>query len=238
MADRKLSLVERLTLVMSEKGWDRADLVRVSGQSSSVVSQWLGKGSKEIKSIGSMEAAERISVESGFRSLWIAKGTGPRYRETSPTPSGAGQPSPIQSGSGTPFPLEAVRARVTITARANTAGGLVEDWSGVVGGTVQSPSSNPRAFAVKIIGDALHPAYRHGWSLICDPDATPRNGQPVLLQMRDGTNLIRELVDSTTEEVTTVSPLGGNRETINRRDVERVVHVAYTAAPDCWRPDA
>lgn len=71
------SLTERLELVMKEKAWDHADVVRISGQTSSVVSQWLGKGSKEIKSIKKMEAAMRLSEASGFCALWIAEGKGP-----------------------------------------------------------------------------------------------------------------------------------------------------------------
>lgn len=63
---------------MSACGWEHAELVRVSGQSNSVVSQWLGKGSKEIKSIGKMEAAERIESASGYAALWVAKGIGPK----------------------------------------------------------------------------------------------------------------------------------------------------------------
>lgn len=70
------TLKERLIEVMGTKGWTHADVVRVSGESSSVVSQWLGKGSKEIKSIGKLEAALRLESESGFSALWIAKGTG------------------------------------------------------------------------------------------------------------------------------------------------------------------
>lgn len=76
------TLKQRLEQIMEERGWDHAALVRVSGQSSSVVSQWLGKGSKPINSIGKMEAAERIEAESGYCSLWIAKGKGPERLST------------------------------------------------------------------------------------------------------------------------------------------------------------
>ena len=61
---------------MQEMGWERDDLVRISGQSSSVVSQWLGKGAKIIKTIGKMEAAEKLADASGYSALWIAKGMG------------------------------------------------------------------------------------------------------------------------------------------------------------------
>jgi len=84
------TLTERLTEVMLAMGWEHADLVRVSGESQSVVSQWLGKGSKDIKSIGKTEAAERIEQESGFASLWIAKGKGPKMA------ANAGQPISLE----------------------------------------------------------------------------------------------------------------------------------------------
>lgn len=72
------SLPERLQEVMRATGWKHADLMRVTGQSSSVVSQWLGNGSKEIATIGSLEAAIAIENESGFSALWVAKGIGER----------------------------------------------------------------------------------------------------------------------------------------------------------------
>lgn len=65
---------------MENMAWDHAKLMAVTGQSSSVVSQWLGKGSKLIKSIGKMEAAEAIERESGYSALWVAKGLGPKFR--------------------------------------------------------------------------------------------------------------------------------------------------------------
>lgn len=74
------ALEERLGEVMEAMGWAHADLMRVTGQSSSVVSQWLGKGSKPIKSIGKIEAAEAIERESGFSALWVARGIGPKRR--------------------------------------------------------------------------------------------------------------------------------------------------------------
>lgn len=79
------TLIERLNTVMQAMGWEHADLVRVSGQSSSVVSQWLGNGSKIIKTIGKMEAAEAIAMESGFSALWIAKGIGPQLAHQAAT---------------------------------------------------------------------------------------------------------------------------------------------------------
>lgn len=71
-----MDLPTRLTIVMQACGWTRADLKRESKQTSSVVSQWMGKGSRPIKSIRKMEAAENLARASGFNALWIATGMG------------------------------------------------------------------------------------------------------------------------------------------------------------------
>jgi transcriptional regulator with XRE-family HTH domain len=81
------ALEERLAEVMQAMNWSHADLMRVTGQSSSVVSQWLGKGSKPIKSIGKIEAAEAIERESGFSALWVARNIGPKRRGVAHTVS-------------------------------------------------------------------------------------------------------------------------------------------------------
>jgi len=78
------SLEERLREIMAAKGWERRDLVRVTGQSSSVVSQWLGRGSKTIHTIQKIEAALALEKESGFAAAWIAKGLGPKRAAEAP----------------------------------------------------------------------------------------------------------------------------------------------------------
>lgn len=70
------TLKERLEEVMGSMNWRNKDVERISGQSSSVVSQWLGGGSKIIKTIGKMEAADKLGAASGYSPLWIATGVG------------------------------------------------------------------------------------------------------------------------------------------------------------------
>lgn len=77
------NLEDRLQEVMAATGWEHSDVVRISGQSSSVVSQWLGKGSKQIHKIQRVSAAWRLAVASGFSAEWIAEGTGPRRAPSS-----------------------------------------------------------------------------------------------------------------------------------------------------------
>lgn len=94
------TLQERLEEVMTSMGWTHGDVVRISGQSSSVVSQWRGKGTKLIKSIGKMEAAMRLSAASGYSALWIAEGEGPKMsvsyaKEAAAKATIAAEPPPV-----------------------------------------------------------------------------------------------------------------------------------------------
>ncbi|NDY89762.1 hypothetical protein [Ideonella livida] len=73
------SLRERLEEVMAAKKWTRSDLLRITGQSQSLVSQWLGKGSKEINEMHKLGAAVALARESGYSALWIAIGEGPKF---------------------------------------------------------------------------------------------------------------------------------------------------------------
>jgi SOS-response transcriptional repressor LexA len=58
-------------------GWDVGKIAEVAGVSSSAVSQWFGKGSKLINSIG-IAPATKLEQASGYRAMWISKGELPK----------------------------------------------------------------------------------------------------------------------------------------------------------------
>lgn len=72
------TLDERIREFMMATSWDEARIAAVAGVSRSAVAQWLGKGSKIIKTIGNLEAALMLERESGFSALWLARGKGPK----------------------------------------------------------------------------------------------------------------------------------------------------------------
>ena len=77
------SLTERMEEVMQALKWGRHDVMRVGGVSSSVVSQWLGNGSKPIKTIGDVEVAIKLQQATGYNAVWLAKGKGPKMATSS-----------------------------------------------------------------------------------------------------------------------------------------------------------
>lgn len=75
------ALKERIEELQTAMGWDDSQTARAAGVSRSAASQWLGKGSKIIHSIGDLEAALNLEQASGYCALWIAKGKGPKRTE-------------------------------------------------------------------------------------------------------------------------------------------------------------
>jgi len=72
------TLEERIREFMDATGWSVTKIASIAGVSTSAVSQWIGGGPKEIKTIGNLKAALMLERESGFSALWLARGEGPK----------------------------------------------------------------------------------------------------------------------------------------------------------------
>jgi hypothetical protein len=77
------TLQKRLEELLAAMSWGEAELIRASGASRSAVAQWLGKGSKEIKSIR-MPYALALERETGFSAEWLAYGKLPKKAAIQP----------------------------------------------------------------------------------------------------------------------------------------------------------
>lgn len=101
-----MELTDRIHELMRAKDWQPADVARVAGVSVSAVSQWLGAGSKPIKSIGRIDAAERLEAATGFRAQWIATGVGKKFTQ-------GAAPAPIDiEGHPDWLPVRSVKLRL------------------------------------------------------------------------------------------------------------------------------
>lgn len=157
------ALIDRLSEVMAAKSWEHADLVRVSGESSSVVSQWLGKGSKVIKTIGKIEAAMRIEEASGYAALWIAKGVGPKFKKS------VAHDMSHQAGS-----IETVRSML---------------WEELV--LLKTKEELPPVFQVPAADNSMAPRLRQEVKATFERDLTPQLGDGVLVRDSAGDLHIR-----------------------------------------------
>lgn len=126
-------------------------------------------------------------------------------------------------------PVNSIAEPVRYEAKPD-ASGVIEHNEAGPGGVVGAAFSGRAAFAIRIVGDALHPAARHGSFLVCDPDAPVVAGEMVLVEFADGTAAVRELVVARQTEVITASVLGGGRDTRPAADLVRLVPVVMVVS--------
>lgn len=103
-------------------------------------------------------------------------------------------------------------------------------------GVIDYYGADPDAFAVRVKGDSMHPAIRHNSFVVVEPGGQCVVGEYVALQLRDGRKMVKELVRETPDEVTIESVNGNHRQTIERKDIDRMHPVAAVVAPSRWRP--
>jgi len=75
-----MSLADRIQEVLDASKLSVAELAKEAGVTPSAVYQWLGKSSKEIKTI-QLRPALLIERKTGFSALWISAGEGPKRIE-------------------------------------------------------------------------------------------------------------------------------------------------------------
>ena len=77
---------------------------------------------------------------------------------------------------------------------------------------------------MRVFGDELYPAVRHGACLVVEPGADCRAGELMLLETADGYYLVCELVSHDPDAVTFVPAKGGQRRTTMARQQVAAMH--------------
>lgn len=60
-------------------------------------------------------------------------------------------------------------------------------------GTVDYPTADPNAYALRVRGDSMHPRYRAGEFIVVEPSIAALPGDDVVVALRDGRKLLKEL---------------------------------------------
>lgn len=113
----------------------------------------------------------------------------------------------------------------------------IEYPDGGGGGFVEAYSADGDAYAMRVRGDGMHPAIKHGQVVVVEPAGACVPGENVLIALRDGRRMIRELVATRQDSITVLSVNSGERDTYERRDVDYVHSVAGVFSSSKWRPE-
>lgn len=118
--------------------------------------------------------------------------------------------------------------------------GYYEELSAIPGagdGHVQIHTRDPNAYALRLRGDSMTPAIRDGWYVVIEPNSPPALGEYVLVKLRNGRKMVKELLYQRPDSIAVISVNGGERLTIMLEDLEDLHAVAAVVPPSKWRPD-
>ena len=161
------ALKDRMEEFSRATGWDVGRIAKEAGVSSSAVSQWFGKGSKEIHSIG-IKPATNLEKSTGFSALWLSKGVPPKM---------VGEAKPFDQN----ITKVAAGLRAFPVISYIQAGRLVEiidPYAPGEGFAVEygDDSASKCSFFLEIDGDSMLPDFKPGDRILIDPDVVPRPG--------------------------------------------------------------
>lgn len=220
------TLRERLRSALDEKGATQADLARAAGVKSPSVSNWLSGETKQLKGTSLVKAAAFL----GVHEAWLNEGKGPRHlKEAGPALE------PVEAElepAGRPRFMR--RIRVVGTAKLGDDG-YFERVEG--DGWITGYTDDHEAFALRVKGDSMHPAIRHGHFVVVAPNSACTPGEYVVIERSDGRKMVKELVYERIDEVVIESVNGNHRRTIEKSEIEKMCPVVAVVPPSRWRPD-
>lgn len=222
-------LQERIAELMSSTGWTVGKISELAGVSSSAVTQWKDGPTKSI----SLEPAIRLERESGYSALWIANGKGEKLAKL-PEPT-ADEDSAEYAGRS----RKLKRVPIVGTAKLGSDG-YYEELSPIVGGGdgfMEIATDDPNAYGLRVRGQSMFPAIRDGWYVVVEPNSSPTPGEYVLLKLKDGRKMVKELFLRRAGSVEVMSVNGGERVTFDVFELESIQAVSAVVPPSKWHPE-
>lgn len=221
-------LQERIAELMAVTGWTVGKISELAGVSSSAVTQWKDGPTKSI----SLEPAIRLERESGYSALWIANGKGEKL---------AKMPKPSAEDSAEYAGKTRKLKRVPIVGTAKLGSdGFYEELSPVVGGGdgyMEMATDDPNAYGLRVRGQSMFPAIRDGWYVVVEPNSNPTPGEYVLLKLKDGRKMVKELFLRRPGSVEVMSVNGGERVTFDVFELDSIQAVSAVVPPSKWYPE-
>lgn len=135
-------------------------------------------------------------------------------------------------------PRSVTRTPVVGTAKLGDNGyyEVLSDAPGHGDGWVEGYTGDAQAYALRVRGDSMHPAIRHGSFVVVEPSGRCVTGEYVAIALVDGRKMVKELVFDRSDEIVVESVNGNHRRTIMRSEIESIHPVAAVISASKWRP--
>jgi phage repressor protein C with HTH and peptisase S24 domain len=232
---RRMSLADRIKEAMGDT-ITKAELARAAGVTASAVTHWLNGATQSL----SAENADAIERKTGYRASWIVSGKGPKkvFRSVEPDFTGPASNvvpiSPMAMAGG----MQLRQIPVKGTARMGENGYYEELGTapGAGDGHLLIAIADPDAYVLRVRGSSMSPAIRDGWYVVVGPSSAPAAGEFVLVKLRNGQRMVKELLIQRPGSVEIMSVNGGERRTIYADELEALVAVVAVVPPSLWQP--
>jgi phage repressor protein C with HTH and peptisase S24 domain len=220
------TLQERMQELVRATGWTVGEISGKAGVSHSAVSQWLSGETQSLK----IEPAVLLERYTGFSALWLAKGKGQKKVDALPLPEGP------------EFAGHARRAQLVPVVGTAKMGsdGFYEEISAMVGagdGHIEIATEDPNAYGLRVRGQSMFPAIRDGWYVLVEPNGQPQTGEYVLLKLRDGRKMVKELLVRRAASVEVLSVNTQERITFDLSEIDAIHPIGAVVTPSKWRPE-
>lgn len=201
-------------------------VAKLLNESPQVVKNWEGRG---VSKAGILKAASAL----GARAEWIATGVGPM--QAAPNATSRQLESNVAEA-----PALAPSRRVPVVGHVKGGiDGYLEEMQFPVGhgeGFVEYWTKDPSAYALRVKGDSMHPRYRAREFIVVTPSIEPQPGHDVVVKLRDGRKLLKQLNWIRDDEIQLVSINDGYAPTtLQAHEVDSIQRVAGGVPADAFQ---
>jgi SOS-response transcriptional repressor LexA len=212
-------------LVLIKEHQSQAALARVISKSPAQISQWVNK------SPNSASGKPRVMEGETAREIerLCEKPVGWMDQPLAATEQANIEPGPdLRPGTRVPV----------VGSVKGGADGYMEELQYPVGvgeGFVEYWTPDRSAYALRVKGDSMHPRYRAGEFIVVTPSIEPQPGRDVVVKLKDGQKLLKQLNWIRGGEVQLLSINNGYAPmTIDLEDVEAIQRVGGSVPPDAF----
>lgn len=210
------------------KGWNQSEFARRIGREPAHITNWKKRG---MPTDAHAQVAEVLGC-----SVDALLGRAP-LRPTSSAPHHY-----VADGDAAPEYAGHVQMRlVPVVGNAKMGNdGFYDEVSSIPGagdGHIEIATRDPNAYGLRVRGMSMFPAIRDGWYVLIEPNGSPKEGEYVLIKLRDGRKMVKELLFRRSDSVEVLSVNGDERIRLEMTEIEGMQAVGAVVSPSKWRPD-
>lgn len=113
----------------------------------------------------------------------------------------------------------------------------ISSTPGAGDGHIDIATADPNAYGLRVRGNSMAPAIRDGWYVLIEPNSAPAVGEYVLVKLRNGQKMVKELLYRRGDSIEVLSVNSGARRTIYAEELDSLQAVAAVVSPSKWKPE-